>query len=72
LIPQPVSGKGLPLAKPEEVGMSDERMDRVSAAVQKLIDDKQIAGAVTIVARRGKVVHFEEQGMQDIAAGRRM
>jgi len=52
--------------------MSDERMDRVSAAVQKLIDDKQIAGAVTIVALRGKVVHFEEQGMQDIAAGRRM
>ena len=37
-------------AKPESVGLSSERLERIGAAVQRSIDDKHIAGAVTLVA----------------------
>lgn len=60
------------MAKPEEVGMSADGVAKLTSTIRKIIDDKQIAGAVTIVARRGKVMHFEAQGMQDIAADKPM
>lgn len=63
----PASAQELPRANPKEVGMSPEGLAKVSTAIQKVIDERRIAGAVTIVARRGKVVHFEAQGMRDIA-----
>jgi len=52
----------LPIAKPEAVGMSSKRLERLHAFIQDYIDTNQIAGAVTLVARKGKVVHFEAQG----------
>ena len=55
----------LPSAKPESVGLSAERLERIGAAVQRSIDDKRIAGAVTLVARRGTVAWFKSQGMAD-------
>ena len=67
-----VRGQELPTAKPEEVGMSAEKLARVTAAMQKLVDDKQVAGAITIVARRGKVVYFEAVGKRDIDADKPM
>ncbi|NDQ56760.1 MAG: beta-lactamase family protein [Acidipila sp.] len=60
----------LPTAKPESVGMSSERLERIGTAVQHSIDDKRIAGAVTLVARRGRVVWFKPQGMMDREAGK--
>ena len=62
----------LPSAKPESVGLSSERLERISKAVQKDIDDKRIAGAVTLVMRRGQVAWFKAQGMQDREAGKPM
>ena len=59
------AGKGLPMDTPEQMGLSAEGIARVDPAVQKFIDEKQLAGAVTIVARRGKVVQFEAYGMMD-------
>ena len=55
-------------AKPEDVGMSSERLQRINQFVQRYIDAKEITGAVTVVARRGKVVHFEAQGLMDVEA----
>lgn len=52
----------LPRATPEEVGMSSERLERLNEMVQRHIDDELLAGAVTLVARKGKVVHFEAHG----------
>src|SRR5436190_19523852 len=52
--------------KPEDVGLSSERLQRINEAVQRYIDSGQITGAVTVVARRGKVAHFEAQGLMDI------
>ena len=58
---------GVPTApKPEDVGFSTERLARVHEAVAKHIEQKDVSGAVTLVARRGKIVHFEAQGLADI------
>ena len=59
-------------AIPHEVGLSEERLERISSTTQRFIDDKQLAGAVTVVARRGKVAHFEAYGMMDIEAHKPM
>lgn len=64
-IVSPAAGQGLPVAAPQQVGLSAEGIARIGPAVQKFIDDRQLAGAVTIVARRGKVVQFEAYGMMD-------
>lgn len=55
----------LPRATPEEVGMSSERLNRVRDVVQEFIDEGRIHYAVVGVARRGKVVYFEAQGVSD-------
>lgn len=62
----------LPVAKPEEAGFSSERLQRVGAFVGQLQRDGKIAGAVTIVARRGKLVQLEAQGFADVEAKRAM
>lgn len=58
-----------PGTRPEDVGLSGERLQRVNQMVQRYIDAKEITGAVTIVARKGKVAHFEAQGLMDVEAG---
>jgi len=52
-------------SKPEAVGLSSDRLERIGTAVQHEIDDKRIAGAVTMVIRRGHVAWFKSQGMMD-------
>src|SRR6202047_383625 len=62
----------LTVTKPEEVGFSAERLKRVHSVVQGHVDAKDLAGAVTLVARKGKVVHFEAQGTTDMESGKAM
>lgn len=62
----PATRAELPMAEPEAVGMSTERLRRVHDAVQQHIDAGSISGAVTLVARDGRVVHFEAHGLRDI------
>ena len=66
------AGQGLPAAKPESVGLSSERLERIATAVQRSIDDKRIAGAVTLVALRGQIAWLKAQGMMDREAGKPM
>ena len=54
-------------AAPEEVGMSSSRLRNVSRLVQGYIDDEKFAGAISLVARHGKAVHFETYGNMDDA-----
>jgi CubicO group peptidase (beta-lactamase class C family) len=56
------SAEKLPMVKPESVGVSSERLTRIDDYFQRFIDDNQIAGAVTLVARHGKVVHHSALG----------
>ena len=59
----------LPRAKPEEVGMSSERLALIGKAVNAEIARGQLPGAVLAIARRGKLVYFESFGYRDKAAG---
>ena len=59
-------------AAPHEVGLSADRLTRLSAIAQEFIDDKQLAGAVTVLARRGRIAHLEAYGMMDIEANKPM
>jgi CubicO group peptidase (beta-lactamase class C family) len=63
---------GLPTALPEEVGMSSQRLREIDAVMQRYIDKGNIQGAVTAVARRGKVVHFKAHGLMDVEHDRAM
>jgi len=56
-------------AAPEDVGLSREGLARIDAHVQGLIDQGVLAGAVTLVARGGRLAHLNAMGMKDIAAG---
>jgi CubicO group peptidase (beta-lactamase class C family) len=62
----------LPAARPENVGMSAERLTRLGNGMKSLVDQGRLAGVVTMVARHGKVVEFEAAGKRDIAADRPM
>ncbi len=60
------------IAAPDAVGLSAERLERISATAQKFIDEERLAGAVTVVARHGTVAHLEAYGMMDIEADKPM
>ena len=60
------SAKDLVVAAPEEAGMSAERLDRITAMSQRYVDAAQLAGVVTLVARDGKIVHFEAVGQRGV------
>jgi len=55
-----------PTTKPEDVGVSSERLHRINQMIDRHIAAGDIAGAVTIVARKGKVVHHAAQGVMDL------
>lgn len=53
-------------ARPAEVGLSSKRLGYVGEMVRRYIDSGQIPGALTLVARRGRVAHFEVAGDRDV------
>jgi hypothetical protein len=59
-------------ARPEEVGMSSERLQNVTRLVQRYVDEGKFAGAISMIARRDRVVHFETYGSMDDEAGKPM
>ncbi len=54
--------------KPESVGFSSERLERLHALMEDAVKRQQVAGVVTILARHGKVVDYRAYGMRDIAS----
>ena len=72
LLAVPLTADELPIVEPAEVGMSAEGLAKVDEAVEKLVADRQLAGAVVIVARNGKVVHLKSYGQLDIEADKPM
>ena len=55
---------GLVEAPASDAGMSAERLDRITALTQRYVDEGKLAGVVTLVARDGKIVHFEAVGQR--------
>jgi CubicO group peptidase (beta-lactamase class C family) len=62
-LPQP-----LPVADPEEVGMSAKGLAKIKPAVEQLIADQKLAGGSVLILRKGHLVYQEEFGHRDIAA----
>jgi len=55
--------------KPEALGFSSERLERLHRTMQREVDQKHLAGIVTILARHGKAVEERTYGKKDIASG---
>src|SRR6202049_2274315 len=72
LLALPLAASSGPAAQPEDVGMSPERLKRIDQMVQRRIDAGELSGAVTIVARKGKVVHLAAQGVMDLESKKPM
>ena len=53
-------------AKAEDVGISSQRLQRIHDLIQHSIDADNFSGAVTLVARSGKIAHFEAHGLMDV------
>jgi len=60
------AASSVPTAKPEDVGVSSERLQRITQMIQRRIAAGEMTGAVTIVARKGKIVHLDAQGVMDL------
>ena len=61
-----------PTTKPEDVGLSTARLARVTQLMQRHIDARTFSGAVTLVARHGRIAHFEAQGLMDLESRKPM
>jgi len=59
-------------AKPEEVGLSSERLARIGELMQRHIAAKDISGGVTLVARKGRIAHLEAHGVMDLESKKPM
>src|SRR5579863_4997557 len=55
--------------KPEVEGFSAQRLQGLHELLQKKVDDKDLAGIVTVMARHGKIVDFKTYGKSDMASG---
>ncbi len=66
------SAAALTVTKPEDVGISSKRLERVSVAMRSEIEKGLMPGAVVAIARKGKLVYFESFGFLDKAAGTSM
>jgi CubicO group peptidase (beta-lactamase class C family) len=69
LIAAGVSGQGIRSVAPNGTGLSSERLDRIGAVMNDHVAKGHIAGAIGLIARRGKVGYFETYGFQDKEAG---
>jgi CubicO group peptidase (beta-lactamase class C family) len=60
--------KNPPIVKPEEVGMSSQRLERLDKVMDDYVRQGKLPGAVALIARRGKIAHYKAYGMMDIEA----
>jgi len=58
----------LTVVSPESVGFSSQRLEQLHTLMENVVDKKQIAGIVTILARHGKVIDYRAYGQRDTAA----
>ncbi|MDA1076622.1 MAG: serine hydrolase, partial [Proteobacteria bacterium] len=57
---------GLEILAPQAQGFEPDRLDRISQVMARAVDEKQVPGVVTVVARRGQVVHANVVGARDL------
>jgi CubicO group peptidase (beta-lactamase class C family) len=65
VVAAPLQANGIKTVKPEEVGLSSERLARIGERMQAYVDSGEIPGAVALIARHGKIAYFEHWGLAD-------
>ncbi len=60
------------VVKPEEVGLSSERLARITEMMKRHVAAGEISGGVTLVARHGRIAHFEATGVTDVESKKPM
>ena len=63
------TGQGIRSVAPNGLGLAPERLERIGAVLNEHVAKGHIAGAVGLIARRGKIGYFETYGFQDKEAG---
>jgi CubicO group peptidase (beta-lactamase class C family) len=69
--PHTVAAKnlGIPTAAPESQGFSTAGLDALNAEFHGLVDQQKLAGVTTLIARHGKIVHFDTYGKANAKTG---
>jgi CubicO group peptidase (beta-lactamase class C family) len=65
----PIGSAAFQAAKPEEVGLSRDRLARIALALTRQIEERSFPGAVALVARKGRIAYFEAVGQLDPKSG---
>ncbi len=65
LISANIWADSLPRARPEEVGLSPQRLERITKVLSKDVEQGRVPGLVALLARHGKIAYFESFGMRD-------
>lgn len=58
--------------KPDSVGLSEERLQRISDTVKRHIEARNVTGGVTLVARKGRIAHLQAHGLMDVESNKSM
>jgi CubicO group peptidase (beta-lactamase class C family) len=69
-VPAGLASKDLPSTRPEDVGLSSERLARLTRAVHSYVDAGRTPGVVMLIARHGKVAYLDAYGKADLTSGR--
>jgi CubicO group peptidase (beta-lactamase class C family) len=67
-----LTAASLPTGTAEQTGLAPDRLQRIHDVMQRYIDGGQISGAVTLVARRGRLAHLEAHGLMDLESRKPM
>ncbi|MBN1906789.1 MAG: beta-lactamase family protein [Deltaproteobacteria bacterium] len=68
----PVYSEQLNTVKPENVGLSSERLARLDGVMLRYVNENKLAGVLTLVARHGKIAHLSTIGKMDIENNKMM
>src|SRR5262245_32890307 len=61
-----LSGSSVVTGRPEDAGLSADRLQRITQLIERRIASGDIAGAVTAVARKGRLLHLSARGVVDL------
>ena len=64
-----MSNSPLPIGDPRELGFDPDRLAAIGPAMQHYVDTQKVPNLVTLLARKGQLVHFEARGVLDLEQG---
>lgn len=68
LLSSTIAAADLSRSRPEELGISSERLGRLDTVLNSYVEENLIAGQVLLVLRKGRIAHSLANGMRDIEA----